>query len=298
VIVYFDPANPDQADGVTWDGSQSGRIGGFGGQAFGLYPNPAGTLYSTFHDIRDRSGQVVAASMILGNNKGFTWADDGQHYCQIVSRSAIPPAGGEPGTLRVIAVSGSVRNVAQVGVMGDQFGSGVAACSFERDRAVVTQTTSIGTTTQIWVVQLTSGRILWSRSLAGAPVYVSTSRDGQYVAIPSVDGATTTIYGPTGTVAGRVHGSVRGFSWDASLVVLGDYAGARPMVSRWRDDTVLWTAPQGTTYSQDLPEPGGSRVVVAVIVPGHPQTGGYPRVDVYSVSPDGTAVRILSNVSL
>jgi hypothetical protein len=296
-LLYFDPVDSQQVDGVTWDGAQRGRIGDLG-SASSLYQNPSGTLFSTFRDIRDRSGQVVAASMTLGNNKGFTWADDGQHYCQIVSRSAIPPAGGEPGTLRVITISGSVRNVAQVGVMGDQFGSGVTACSFERDRAVVTETNSIGATTQIWAVQLTTGRILWSRSLASAPVYVSASRDGQWVAIPSVDGAMTTIYGSTGAVAGHVNGSVRGFSWDGSLVVLGDYAGARTMVSRWRDNTVLWTAPQGATYSQDLPEPGGSRVAVAVMVPGHPQTGGYPTVDVYAISPDGTAVQILSDVSL
>jgi len=297
VIIYFDPLDARQVDGVTWDGAQRGKLSGLGDPSSGLYQNPEGSLYTTFRDIRDRSGHT--SSINVGNGKQFgKWADDGQHYCQMVSRSTLPPAGGEPGTLRFVTLSGAVRNVVQVGLMGQQFGSSVAACSQERNRAVVTQNASVGTTTQFWVVELSSGRILWSRSLADSPTYVSASRDGQYVAIPSVDGAMTTIYGPTGAVAGRVHGSVRGFSWDGSLVVLGDYAGARPMVSRWRDDTVLWTAPQGATYSQDLPEPGGSRVAVAVMVPGHPQTGGYPTVDVYAVSPDGTAVQILSNVSL
>ncbi|HEY8735996.1 MAG TPA: hypothetical protein VIO62_03020, partial [Candidatus Dormibacteraeota bacterium] len=153
VILYFDPLDPQQVDGVTWDGTQRGRVGVFGGQAFGLLPNPAGTLYSTFRDIRDRRGQVV--SSIVGNSKQFgAWADDGRHYCQVVSASSLPPAGGEPATLRIVTVGGTARNVAQVGTMYQQSGAGVAACSIERDRAVVGQLTSVGTTVQVWVVQL------------------------------------------------------------------------------------------------------------------------------------------------
>jgi len=294
VILYFDPVNPQQVDGVTWDGAQRGRVGDLGG-GLALYQNPAGTLYTTFRDIRDRSGQVVAP--VVGQTKGLgTWSDDGRHYCQMVSASALPPAGGEPATLRLVTVGGTARNVVQVGAMYDQAASGVAACSIAHDRAVVTEGNSIGLTTKLWVVQLSTGRILRSRSYVNSAAHVSVSRDGQYVAEPSQNGSTT-IYGPTGAVAGHVSGPVQGFSWDDNLVVVGQY-GQTASVVRWSDDKVLWTAPAGTMYSDSLPQSGGSSIAVEVQTPGHPQTGGYPIVDVYVVSPDGTAVKVLENVSL
>ncbi len=298
VIIYFDPVNPEQADGVTWDGSRHGRIGGFGGQVFGLIQNPAGTLYSTFQDIRDRRGQVVAP--VVRNSKPFgLWSDDGRQYCQVVSASSLPPAGGEPATLRLVTLEGRVHNVAQVGTMYQQSGAGIAACSVEGDRAVVTQSTSIGTTLKFWVVQLSTGRILWSGAPAGASGNGSLgiSRDGQFVAENGSPGTSSTIYGPTGAVVGHVAGTVEGFSWDGTLAVVAQDGGATSVV-RWRDGTVVWSAPAGTLFSDMLPEAGGSKVAVAVQTPGHPQTGGFPIVDVYAVSPDGTALQILANVSL
>ena len=292
VILYFDPLDPQQVDGITWDGTQRGRVGVFGGQAFGLLPNPAGTLYSTFRDIRDRNGQVV--SPILGNSKEFgAWADDGRHYCQVVSASSLPPAAGEPATLRVVTVGSTARNVAQVGTMYQQSGAGVIACSTERDRAVVGQRTSVGTTVQVWVVQLSTGRILSTRS-----GNVVASRDGQYLAEgPPTGSSAWTVYDASGAVAGHVSGPVQAFSWDGSLVVVGEY-GARSSVVEWRTGKVIWTSPAGTMFADVLPEPGGSRLAVGVETPGHPQTTGFPTVDVYAISPDGTAVQVLSNVSL
>jgi hypothetical protein len=270
---------------------QRGRIGGFGGQAFGLLQNPAGTLYSTFRDIRDRSGQVV--SPILASGKEFgAWADDGRHYCQMVSASALPPAGGEPATLRIVTVGGATRTVARVGTMLQQSGAGVAACSIERDRAVVIQGTGIGTGLHVWVVQLSSGRILWNST--GNFV---ASRDGQFLAEGQPDGGPWTIYNADGAVAGHVSGPVEGFSWDSKLVVVGQY-GNRPSVIDWRSGKVVWTGPAGTMYTGSLPEPGGARIAIEVQTPDHPQTTGYPTVDVYAVSPDGSAVKILSNVAL
>jgi hypothetical protein len=293
VILFHDPANFDQIDGITWDGSVEGRLGVNPAAGQGILPNPAGTLWATTRDIRDRSAAVVAT--LAGNTKGFpgTWADDSQHYCSMVSESPFGQPGGKPTTLQVTAPGQAARNVVQVGVVYEQTSVSVAACSIEKDRAVVVQSGSMGNTVQFWVVQISTGRILWTRSNGGD---IGSSRDGQYLAeVGNATRSTTTIYGPTGAVLGHVAGVVNGFSWDGSLVVVGDYSGPLSVV-RWRDGTVVWSGPSGAGYWTAMPEPGGQRVAVWVRNPDHPQTGGFPPVDLYVVSPDGQAKKLLTNV--
>ena len=295
VILFHDPVDVQQIDGVTWDGSAKGRVFASSDPAMGFVQNPAGTLFGWTGSIRDRSGAIVASPAV--NTKGFagTWADDGQHYCSMISKSALPPAGGEPATLQLTAVGQAPRNVVQVGGMYDQASAGVAACSIEKDRAVVVQLTSIGTAVQLWVVQLSTGRVLWTRASGD----IRSSRDGQYIAEISDNQATgkstTTIYGPTGGVLGHVAGRVQAFSWDGSLAVLGDYGGAVSVIS-WRDGTVVWTGPTGGGFLDAMPEPGGQRIAISVSDPQHPQTGGFAPRNVYIVGPDGKAVALLTDV--
>ena len=295
VILFHDPVDVQQIDGVTWDGSAKGRVFASSNAAMGFVQNPAGTLFGWTGSIRDRTGAIVASPAV--NTKGFagTWADDGQHYCSMISKSALPPAGGEPATLQLTAVGQAPRNVAQVGRMYDQASAGVAACSLQKDRAVVVQLTSIGTAVQLWVVQLSTGRVLWTRPSGD----IRASRDGQYIAeIGNAQGAaspTTMIYGPTGALLGNVAGRVQAFSWDGSLAVLGDYGGPVSVI-RWRDGTVVWTGPTGSDYLDAMPEPGGQRIAVSVSDPQHPQTGGFAPRNVYIVGPDGQAVELLTDV--
>jgi hypothetical protein len=297
VILFRDPVNNLQLDGITWDGSARGRVATNPNIAMGFVQNPAGTLYGWTGYIRDRTGAVVASPAV--NTKGFpgTWADDGQHYCSMVSKSALPPAGGEPTTLQLTAVGQVARNVVQVGRVADQTSVGVAACSIEKDQAVAVQSASIGSTVQFWVVQLSTGRVLWTRPSTGD---IRSSRDGQYIAevvrSQATGNTTTTIYSPRGAVLGHVGGRVEAFSWDGSLAVeMGDYNGPVSIV-RWRDGTVLWTGPSNAGYWSAMPEPGGQRIAVWVGNPDHPQTGGFPPVDLYVVSPDGKASKLLTNV--
>jgi hypothetical protein len=296
VILFHDPVDGQQIDGVTWDGSARGRVGRTLG-GLGFLQNPAGTLYAGTGYIRDRAGAVVASPP--QSTKGFagTWADDGQHYCSMVSKSALPPAGGEPATLQVTAVGQGPRDILQVARMYDQASSSVVACSLAKDMAVVAQGTSIGMATQFWVVQISTGRILWSRSNTGD---VRASADGQYIAEISYNqatgNATTTIYGATGAVLGHIAGVVDAFSWDGSLAVVGTFNYGPVSVVRWRDGTVVWSGPIGGGYLGAMPEPGGQRIAVTVSDPQHPQTGGFYPGDIYVVGPDGHAVKLLTNV--
>ena len=294
VILFRDPADDKQLDGITWDGSARGRVAADPQVQNGFLQNPAGTLYHWIGGISDRSGAVVPASATPF--KGFgTWADDGQHYCSMVSKSAQPPAGGEPATLQLTAVGEAPRNVVPVAHMYDQASSGVVACSVNKDRAVVAQWTSIGTATQFWVVQLSTGRILWTRPNSGD---IRASVDGQYIAEISYNQgtqiSTTTIYSASGAVLGHVAGQVQAFSWDGSLAVVAEYGGPITVL-RWRDETVLWSGPTDGGYLDALPEPGGQHIAVLVSDPQHPQTGGFHPGDLYVVGPDGQATKLVAN---
>ena len=295
VILFHDSVDVNQLDGSTWDGTAKGRVAVSPDLGFGFLQNPAGTLFRWIGGISDRTGAVVAVPTT--GVKGFgTWADDGQHYCSLVSKSALPPAGGESATLQLTAEGQAPKNVAQVGRMYDQSGASVAACSIEKDRAVVAQLASAGNTIQFWVVQLSTGRILWTRASGD----IRTSRDGQYIAEISYNQSTrrstTTIYGPTGAVLGLAAGAIEAFSWDGSLAVQVADNNGPVSVIRWRDGTAIWSGPSDAGYWDAMPEPGGQRIAVSVRDPEHPQTGGYPPHNVYVVGPDGKAIRLLTDV--
>ena len=293
VILYLDPVNRQQVDGVTWDGTQRGRVGT---TSTGIVPNPSGSYYASAVDIRDRSGKVVAA--LAGGQKSFdaTWADAGSQYCQLTGASPIGP-NGSPTTLQLVSIGGASRSIARVGTVNEQTWIKAIACSVEHDRAIVVQSGGQGIGTyQVWAVQLSTGHIIWTRTYQTAIVDLRASRDGQLVAEMNTNGSgSTTIYGATGAVVGHVSGAAQGFSWDGSLAVVGPFGGATSLV-RWRDGTVVWTAPAGTTFWSSFPEAGGSRVAVALQTPGHSPTEG--TVDVYAVGPDGTAIKILLDVNV
>ncbi len=294
VILFRDPVDVQQIDGITWDGSASGRVAANPGQGF--IQNPSGTLYGIQGSIRNRTGAVVATPSV--NTKGFqaTWADDGQHYCSMVSADALGQPGGEPTTLQLTTVGKAPRNIAQIGRVYEQTSAGVAACSIEKDRAVAVQSNSVAFTVQFWVVKLSTGRVVWTRPSSGE---VRSSRDGQYIAEIITGGtgsATTTIYSPTGAVLGHVAGRIEGFSWDGSLAVQMATYGSQVSVINWRSGAVVWTGPSDGGYLDAIPEPGGQGIAVSVRNPQHPQTGGFPPRDIYVVTPDGQAVKLLTDV--
>jgi len=303
VILFRDPVDAQQIDGVTWDGSARGRVGATD-TGLGFVQNPAGTLYGGTGSVYDRSGAAVGTLPANPNTKGFpgTWADDGRHICSMFSESPFGQPDGKPTTLQLTAVGQKPRNVVQVGRIYEQTSVIVAACSIEKDRAVVVQSSGQGiSTAQFWVVQLSTGRIVWTRSYPldfTSSIDVRASRDGQFIAEVRNTPATTatTIYGPSGAVAGHTSGRIGAFSWDDSLTVVGDYGGPVSVI-RWRDGTVVWTGANGGGYLEAMPEPGGKRIAVSLSDPQHPQAGGFASRNVYIVGPDGQAVELLTDVN-
>jgi hypothetical protein len=294
VILYHDRANFDQLDGVTWEGTSSGKVGL--GVNQGGSGNPQGTLYSTVTDLRDRAGTVVDSTVA---NPVF-WADDGVRYCNIVRTKSRDVTG--PGMLQIGVPGQASRNVVQVGTFGAAGlmagGPAVIACSPAADRAVAYQSGGQGVgVVDFWVIQLSSGRTLWSGGGGGA--WIAASHDGRYVALSPAPGFPTTIYGQDGSVAGTTPDEVFAFSWDETLAVVAGSFGSTPSIVDWRTSHTIWSCPNNQfKYWQAFPEPGGSHMAVGVLDPAYPQTGGFAPVDLFVVGADGAVVFERNNLTL
>jgi outer membrane protein assembly factor BamB len=300
VILFTDPGNSNQIDGLTWDGQRAGKVTEIpspfqsvcqttgttdvcssppvGGGAPPLNSaessNPDGSLFVAFPYFYDRSGRVVAtlkggpySDPGVGEYFVGTWADDNHQYCQVQPRFG--GATAVTGTLQLTTPGGTPRDVVRIGSQAaSEYSLTVGACSVLADRAVMVQhTPTLGsggnTIDQYWVVELSSGHVLWTHDLRGAGVArVISSRDGRYVAEVPTRGAST-IYGPSGSVVGHVSGLVEAFSWDGSLTLVVSNGAAT--VVRWSDGTVVWTVPAREGVSGFQPEPGGSSFAIRTV---------------------------------
>jgi hypothetical protein len=237
-----------------------------------------------------------------------TWADDGIHVCQMVPFDFLG-ASGTPATLQVLVPGQAPRNVVQVGRVYEQNAIWVSSCSMLADRAVVVESGGQGVgTNQFWVVQLSTGTILWSRSfdVTSVPVQIASSRDGRFVAEEHVvaSGNTnpwvSTILGPDGTPVATLPGAVLDFSWDGSLAVISSGVPAGPAeVVRVSDGKLLWSGPVGSgrTLYMDRVEPDGAEMAVAVQNPAYGHAGSAP-IDLYILGGDGHVITELRRVSL
>jgi hypothetical protein len=309
LILYHDPANVAQIDGITWYGRTTGHVGD--GGVNGGTSNPAGTLYATGTDIRDRTGKVVGplANTPVKTSR-VTWADDELHYCQVVP-APYKGVGPGPGMLQLVLPGGQASNVAQIGTFAPASQNLpppiVAVCSVENDRAVLFQgmSSSGRLTVQDWVIQLSTGHILWTHTFKppAAPVgfAVVATHDGQFVAetiLSPLSSSTSTIYGPDGSAITHFDGAVHAFSWDGSLAVTSPDSGSPVTLIRWQDGTVVWSGPTGLPFRAARSEPGGTRIAIGLIanMPADPTVA--PTVNLYVVSADGRLLWSKNNVNL
>jgi len=298
IITFNDPAKPDQIDGITWDGKQSGVLPY---QPVGS-GNPANTLFATATEIRDRHGKLVASGNLGAKYFTGTWADDEIHFCQTVPFDN-PGQGGLPTTLQIVdARVGGARNVARVGTLYNQTYMSVAACSVQFDRAVVYQSGGQGVgVAQFWVVQLSTGKILWTRTFDlgadGSTVQIVSSRDGQYIAetravlTGNQASWTSTILGPDGSPAGTLASAVVTFCWDDSLAVVQSGTDPATIVTVSGSQTV-WTGPTNYLVTEMKAEPDGSGLALW-LQPSKPATVSPPPRELYVIAADG---RVLAHI--
>src|SRR5712692_4335216 len=105
VVLFADPVNEAQVDGITWDGKQKGRVDWPARQATA---NPSANLFASAAEIRDRSGTVIASGNFGGKFFNGTWADDGQQISSMVP-AGLPGPNGVAAILQVVIPGQSAK---------------------------------------------------------------------------------------------------------------------------------------------------------------------------------------------
>jgi hypothetical protein len=306
-IVFGDPADRTQTDAVAWDGSGLGRLAAAG------VPNPAGTLFLTTTSVKDRLGRTVASVAVTGK-KPPSWSDDGRMLCRTTPDAGLGMASGTPVSLQVSALGGAWRTVGQYGTAAENSGVDIAACSTLNDRAVLVGRMYQGPgVRQLWVLQLSTGQVLWSRSFPpgdGTVIDVVASHDGASVAVGRAtccpnSGYTTTVYGPSGGQVRVFDGhaccwAATAFSWDGSRMILAAGAdGSQVTVVDVQTGTTVWRAPAGLKVAGIVVEPlAGGRLGIALNGTGaFAGPDGYvPAADLYLVDAAGRAKKVETQI--
>src|SRR5260370_31190614 len=138
--------------------------------------------------------------------------------------------------LKTGAVGQAETNVTQIGTFAPanlQGGAAVvAACSPPGDRAVVYQAPPGGVgVVQIWVIQLSTGRKVWT---GGGGGWIAASHDGRYIALADGSGQTT-IYGAGGAALAKLDGTEFSLSFGGRPSVAAGSFRAPPSIVNWSD---------------------------------------------------------------
>ena len=295
---------------VDWSGTVVGMLHENGN----INQSPDGSrLITGANNLIDQTGQLVGSMTFLKGGPG--WADDSRQRCQLATADGGFPTGfasSQPAYLFSGPVGSSLHRVGRFGEFGAQIGPGLAACSPLTDRAVVVQN-GVMSAIEVWVVQLSSGSVVYHHVYASGIADVLASRDGRFLAeeLLSSDAQGHTVYGDTqirrtsdGAIVGRLsRQAVVAFSWDGSLVVtMPGYQSGAPSEVRlvdWQRNQVLWQHP---LVAQDqtgvlpsvhvLAQPYGAQLAIAV---GRTSTNGTPDQfeGLWIVKPDGHSQQVV-----
>jgi hypothetical protein len=182
--------------------------------------------------------------------------------------------------------------VAQVGKVYEQVITRVAACSVRKDRAVVVQGYGNSpSTAEYWIVQLSTGKVLWTHSFdVSKAVTVIASPGADFVAENSP--TSSTIYASDGSVTGRLNSQVEGFCWDGSLVVTDSGFGSGQVSEvAWASGNVIWTAPADSALLRVEPQPDGSSLAIWIASLAQvSQNQGSVHTDLYVIASDGHVI--------
>ncbi|HXN03661.1 MAG TPA: Ig-like domain-containing protein [Candidatus Acidoferrum sp.] len=294
------PSDPQRLVAIDWTGTLVGTMY----QTPAIQQSPDGSIIATRDGAYfDRSGAAVRSASPSTYFSSLL-ADDNRSLCEI------RPSGASPGEEWVFIgrVDGPARRVAQAGLTGARSSFAIMACSVLSDRVVVGEIGMTGIT-DVRVVALSSGRLLYHRAYSGSSTSVISSHDGKYLAeqastydtqsqpVPGVSLIRRTVDGQIMARIGTKR--VLRFSWDSMRVVtvpflLGQGATDVDLVD-WQTGKTLWRVPNGSATGAAvfaMAQPSGPSVAVAVAS----QAQGGDVDQLWVVAADGHATQVVNEV--
>lgn len=277
---------------IEWATTKVVTIDGIAGGAMA----PDGSRVYSQSAVTGRDGSQLGA-VTPGGKIWWRWADDSRHLCAVY-----PPAldynGGaaQVATALFTTLPGSApTEIATAGSIYAQSGSTVLACSYSRGTATVGET-CVMFTCETWTIDLLTHRVIGhARFNSQTPTTAVVSPDGTLLAVSDAIGAN--LYETTG---GKLVGTLKGvrvdaFSGDSKLVLVEGGASSSARLLQWSTRNQVAILPPGQAVAY-LAEPGGSRLAVAIGVPGATADGTVPPADILVVGGDGSVVTIARGV--
>ncbi len=272
---------------ISWDLGQSGTAG-FAGTTY--LPSPDGRYYLDGGQVYDRAGKRLAAYPWSEKGRTATWSTRDE-LCRAAGATS---ATGSPLILQVAPIGGSPRTVASgFGVYGDNGSNPVLACDEASDRAVVAALGQGVAPGKVWVIQLSTGRLLrtfdyssgyTSGSIVGGDVRASADGSLLSESLRSPSGTwTTTIRRTSDAGAVEVVDGLDAHALSGDARLLAGVRDGTPVVVERGTHRVVWSS-SGTHWFGVTAEPRGGRFLVATA----PAPASMP-YDLTVVSPDGSA---------
>ena len=283
LIYVHDSTNPLWLVGYDWSGTPRGTVmlgqaiatGQYiaqapDGQNFQVSPSAKGGS-GTFLDRLGRPiVRLAGTGAGTGAYTGGVWADDNRHFCSVAvdqqtfawTLNTRLPGEGQ----KQVAVIARDAGLGETGIS-------VAACSVHNDEAVLVRTV-VAWPSEMWIMQLSTGRVLSHTTIAGQPANLIASADTLFTAVNSGKSISGQATGFPSTVIRRVSdGSVAAtldpamgvlaFSRDNSLVLVttAPWIEGQPAhlaVVDVKSTQIIWRYDGPEGLGGFLAEPGGN----------------------------------------
>ncbi|MEA2628958.1 MAG: hypothetical protein QOJ10_1418 [Chloroflexota bacterium] len=303
VLYLHDPENPSWLNGYDWSGNVLGTLKldpsetavGMApdGQSFALGLGAKGGT----GEMLDRLGKPVPGSGALPGSTLPIWADDNKHMCgvsfdqQAVTWTLVTVLPGQP--VKAVGIIAHDKSLGQTSI-------GIASCSYRNDRAILIRTT-VSSPSELWVIRLSTGKVLMHSAYATVLANLVGSRDGLLVAENSPQSVGQITPAAPWTVVRRVSDKsvvakldpsqgVLAFNSDNSLVLVTTtpWVGGLPThlaVIDLQSGKSIWTYQGPDMFGGSLAQPGGRGFALVLRAVDATDLAG----DVVIVHGDGTS---------
>jgi hypothetical protein len=210
LLYVHDPIHASWLVGYDWSGKPRAtvKLGQAidAGQYVGMTPDGQGFLVSPTAKggtgvFLDRLGAPIPTLGGTGGYVGGVWADDNRHFCTVSLDQqtfawTLVTQGASEGPHQVAVIARDTGGIGQTGI-------GVAACSYQHDQAILVRTV-IAWPSEMWVMQLSTGKILSHSTIADKPSNLIASRDTLFTAVNSTMSMSGQAGSSSSTVVHRV----------------------------------------------------------------------------------------------